>query len=208
MKLIIASPSPAARKARVALIEKGLAFEEVVDEPWNPTARAPEWNPLGTIPILLLDDGRALYDSRVILAWLDTLAPPALIPDDPAARIEALQVEALADGIADAAILLVLEEHRRPGMQSAEWQARQRRKLERGTAELARLLGEREHFVGDALTVADIAAASTLAYLDLRQPEFHWREAHPALAAFSDRMEARDSFARTRPYPQTIAPVG
>lgn len=208
MKLIIASPSPFARKVRVALIEKGLAFEEVMDEPWNPTAMAPGWNPLGTVPILLLDDGRALYDSRVIGAYVDTLAPPRLIPDDAPARIEALQTEAIADGMSDAAVLLVLEEHRRPGMQSAEWQARQRRKLERGAAELAGRLGDREHFVGDALTIADIAAAATLAYLDLRQPEFAWRAGHPNLVAFSERMEARESFRRTRPYAQSIAPVG
>lgn len=208
MKLVIASPSPYARKVRVALIEKGLAFEEIVDEPGSPTARAPEWNPLGTVPILLRDDGPPLYDSRVIEAWLDPLAPPALIPEDPAARIAVLQIEALADGIADAAVLLVLEEHRRPGMQSAEWQARQRRKLARGTAELARLLGDRPHFVGEALTIADIATAATLAYLDLRQPEFHWRDAHPNLAAFSDRMETRESFRRTRPHAQGIAQVG
>lgn len=208
MKLVIASPSPYARKVRVALIEKGLAFEEIMDEPWSPTARAAEWNPLGTVPVLLRDDGPALYDSRVIEAWLDPLAPPALIPEDPAARIAALEVEALADGIADAAVLLVLEEHRRPGMQSAEWQARQRRKLERGTAELARLLGDRPHFVGEALSIADIAAAATLGYLDLRQPEFHWRDAHPNLAAFSDGMETRESFRRTRPQAQSIAQVG
>ena len=208
MKLIIASPSPYARKVRVALIEKGLAFEEVMDEPWNPTATAPRWNPLGTVPILLLDDGQALHDSRVIEAYLDTVAPPPLIPEGPAARIEALQVEAIADGMSDAAVLLVLEEHRRPGMQSAEWQARQRRKLERGAAELARRLGDREHFVGDALTVADIAAAATLAYLDLRRPEFPWRAENPSLVAFSERMEARDSFQRTRPYAQAISPVG
>lgn len=208
MKLVIASPSPHARKIRVALIEKSLAFEEVMDEPWNPTAQAPQWNPLGTVPVLIRDDGSSLYDSRVIEAWLETLAPPALIPDDPAARIEALQVEALADGISDAAVLLVLEEHRRPGMQSAEWQARQRRKLARGAEELARRLGERPHFVGEALTIADIAAAAALGYLDLRQPEFHWRRAHPGLAAFSDRMDTRESFRRTRPHAQTIATVG
>jgi len=208
MQLVIASPSPFARKVRVALIEKGLAFEEVMDEPWNPGALAPQWNPLGTVPVLILDDGRAVCDSRVIEAFLETLAPPPLIPEEPAARIEALAVEALADGIADAAVLLVLEEHRRPGMQSAEWQARQRRKLERGTAELARLLAERDHFVGAALTVADIAAAVTLAYLDLRQPEFLWRPRWPNLVAFSERMEARESFGRTRPYAQSIAPVG
>lgn len=208
MKLVIASPSPYARKVRVALIEKGLAFEEIMDEPWNPAAIAPQYSPLGTVPVLILDDGRTLYDSRVIEAWLETLAPPALIPADPGPRIDALQIEAIADGIADAAVLLVLEEHRRPGMQSGEWQARQRRKLERGTAELARRLGGREHFAGGTLSIADIAAASTLAYLGLRQPEFSWRADYPSLAAFSDSMEARESFRRTRPYTQSIAPVG
>lgn len=208
MKLIIASPSPYARKVRVALIEKALAFEEVMDEPWGPAAMAPQWNPLGTVPILILDDGRALHDSRVIEAYLDTLAPPPLIAGDPAARIEALETEAIADGVADATVLLVLEEHRRPGMQSAEWQARQRRKLERGTAELSLRLGDERHFVGDALSIADIAAAATFAYLDLRQPEFPWRADHPNLAAFSERMEARESFRRTRPYAQSIAAMG
>jgi glutathione S-transferase len=208
MKLIIASPSPFARKVRVALIEKGLACEEVMDEPWSPAAVAPQWNPLGTVPSLVLDDGRALYDSRVIETFLDTLAPPALIPEDPAGRIEALQIESIADAMSDAAVLLVLEEHRRPGMQSAEWQARQRRKLERGAAELGNRLGDRQHFVGDALSIADIAVAATLAYLDLRQPEFAWRAGHPNLVAFSERMEARESFRRTRPYAQPIAAMG
>lgn len=208
MKLIIASPSPFARRARVALIEKGLDCEEIVDEPWNPGAIAPAHNPLGTVPILILDDGRTLYDTRVIEEYLETLAPPALIPADAAARIEALQTEALADGVADAVVLLVLEEHRRPGMQSGEWTARQRRKVEQGTAELARRLGDRAHFIGDALTVADVAAASTLAYLDLRLPEYAWRPAYPNLAAFSDAMEARESFRRTKLSAQPIAPVG
>ena len=208
MKLIIASPSPFARRARVALIEKGLAFEEVMDAPWNPGAVAPAHNPLGTVPVLILDDGRVLHDTRVIEEYLETLAPPALIPAEPGPRIEALQVEALADGVADAVVLLVLEEHRRPGMQSGEWTARQRRKVEQGTADLARRLGDRSHFVGEALTAADIAVAAALAYLDLRLPEFAWRPAYPNLVAFSDAMEARDSFRRTKPYAQAIAPVG
>ncbi len=208
MKLIIASPSPFARRARVALIEKGLDCEEIMDEPWNPGAIAPAHNPLGTVPVLILDDGRTLYDARVIGEYLDTLAPPPLIPAEPGPRIEALQTEALADGVADAVVLLVLEEHRRPGMQSGEWTARQRRKVEQGTVELARRLGDRAHFVGDTLTVADIAAASALAYMDLRLPEYAWRPAYPNLVAFSGAMEARESFSRTRPYAQTIAPVG
>ena len=209
MKLLIASPSPYARKVRIAMIEKGLPFEEVVDLPWNPDSAAPAHNPLGKIPVLLLDDGRSVYDSRVIIEFLETLdAPPTLIPAEPTARVEVRQIEALADGVCDAVVLTVLEDHRRPGMQSGEWLARQRRKIEQGTAALARLLGGREFFVGEALTLADVAAGAALGYLDLRAPEFHWRREWPRLAAFSDRMEARDSFARTTPYAQTIAPVG
>ena len=208
MKLIIASPSPFARQVRVALIEKGLPCQEIMDEPWNPGAIAPSHSPLGAVPILICEDGRPIYDTRVIVEYLETLAPPALIPAEPAARIEALQTAALADGVADAVVLLVLEEHRRPGMQSGEWTARQRRKVEEGTAGLARRLGDRAHFVGDALTVADIAAASALAYLDLRLPDYAWRPAHPNLAAFSEAMEARESFRRTRLSAQPIAPVG
>ncbi|HSF96316.1 MAG TPA: glutathione S-transferase N-terminal domain-containing protein [Thermohalobaculum sp.] len=209
MKLIIASPSPFARKARIALHEKGLPFEEVMDVPWNPDTVAPSHNPLGKIPVLILEDGSAIYDSRVIVEYLETLgAPPALIPADPAARIAARRIEALADGICDAVVLTVLEQSRREGLRSADWIARQRHKIALGTAELARLLGGRAFFVGEALTLADIAAGAALAYLDLRAPDYGWREQFPELAAFSARMEARQSFTRTRPYAQDIAPVG
>jgi len=209
MQLIIASPSPFARKVRIALHEKGLPFEEVMDVPWNPDTVTPAHNPLGKIPVLLLDDGRAIYDSRVIVEYLETLeAPPALIPADPAARVAVRQIEALADGICDAVVLTVLEENRKPGLQSGDWLARQRRKIELGTAELARLLGERQHFVGEALSLADIAAGAALAYLDLRLPAYLWRPDYPTLVAFSARMEARESFACSKPHAQKIAPVG
>jgi len=209
MKLIIASPSPFARKARIALIEKGLPFEEVMDVPWNSDAVAPAHNPLGKIPVLVLEDGRAIYDSRVIVEYLETLgAPPPLIPADPVARVAVRQVEALADGVCDAVVLVVLEQNRRAGLQSGDWMARQRHKVELGTAELSWLLGQGTHFVGEGLTLADIAAGAALAYLDLRLPEYRWRAGFPTLAAFSDCMEARESFARTKPYAQAIAPVG
>lgn len=209
MKLIIASPSPFARKVRIALHEKALPFEEVMDVPWNPETVAPAHNPLGKIPVLLLEDGRAFYDSRVIMEYLETLdLPPRLIPLDPQGRLDVRQIEALADGICDAVVLIVLEQARKPGLQSADWIARQTRKVALGVAELARLLGQGPHFHGETLTLADIAAGVALAYLDLRLPDHRWRPDFPALAAFSDRLEARPSFARTRPFAQTIAPVG
>jgi len=208
MKLVIASPSPFARKVRIALIEKRMRFEEVIDEPWTPSAVASTHNPLGKIPVLILDDGLPIYDSRVIIEYLETLGrPPALLPSEPAARVGVRQVEALADGICDAVVLTVMEQNRRPGHQSGDWVLRQRRKIERGTKELSRMLGAGDYFLGDALTLADIAAGSALGYLALRVPDFDWRDTYPNLDAFSRRMEERESFAKTRPAPQKISPV-
>ncbi|MDX1711186.1 MAG: glutathione S-transferase N-terminal domain-containing protein [Rhodovibrionaceae bacterium] len=209
MKLLIATPSPFARKVRVALHEKSLPFEEVVDTPWNPDSAAPDHNPLGKIPVLLTDDGQSLYDSSVILEYLDTLeAEPKLIPAEPQARIRARQIEALADGICDAVVLIVLEQSRKEGLRSRDWMTRQRRKVEHGVAALAGFLDSNTWFVGAGMSVADVAAGACLGYLDLRLPDFEWRGPYPQLAAFSERMEARESFKLCRPSAQTIAPVG
>lgn len=209
MQLIIARPSPFARKARIALLEKGIPFETIMDVPWNADTVAPAHNPLGKIPVLLLDDGTSVYDSRVIIDYLETLGrPPQLIPEDAVARLRHRQIEALADGVCDAVVLIVLENQRQPERRSADWIARQRRKIEAGTAEMARQLGEPEWPAGEEIGLADIAAGCMAAYLDLRLPEFPWRERHPNLAAFSDRLERRPSFQATRPEPQVITPLG
>ena len=128
MKLIIATPSPYARKARIALHEKALAFEEIIDVPWNTDTQTPDHNPLGKVPVLILDDGKTIFDSSVIVEYLDTLdAAPQLIPSDPASRVEVKQIEVLADGICDAVVLSVLEGMRPQAKQSSDWLARQRR---------------------------------------------------------------------------------
>lgn len=208
MELIIARPSPFARKVRVALHEKGIPFTERMDVPWSPDTATVEHNPLGKVPVLIEDDGRVFHDSSVILEYIETLGhDPALYPADPAARVAARQIETLAGGICDAVVLTVLEESRKPELQSADWRGRQMRKIAAGTAALERAVDGRAWFVGDAMTVADIAAGCAAAYMDLRRPDFAWRGGHPALAAFSDRMEARPSFAATRPEVQEIAPV-
>ncbi len=208
MQLVIATPSPFARKARVAMLEKGLAFETVVDNPWNPGARAPQLNPLGKIPVLLLDDGRTLVDSRVIVEYLETLGrPPALLPADPAARVAHRQIEALADGVCDAVVLTVLERSRAPGKQSADWIARQRAKVVSGVAALERELGRGTWFVGDAYGLADVAAGCMLGYLDLRLPELDWRATAPGLAAFAKRVFERPAFRQTTPSAQPIDEV-
>ena len=136
MKLIIATPSPFARKARIALLEKGLPHELAVQNPWQSAIAE---NPLGKVPALVLEEGRVVHDSSVIVEYLETLgAPPPLIPAAPAERVAHRQVEAIADGICDAVVLSVLERARE--VQSADWLARQRRKIVLGLDELERLL--------------------------------------------------------------------
>jgi glutathione S-transferase len=209
MKLVIAKPSPYARKARVALIEKRIPFETVIDAPWNPGTEAPSFNPLGKIPVLVLDDGRVVHDSKVIVEYLETLEqPPRLIPTDPLLRVAHKQIEATADGICDAVVLLVLERARAPGLQSTDWIARQLGKVKAGTKALAGELGGRQWFVGAELGLADIAVGCMLGYLDLRLPEFGWRSRYPNLVAFAERIFARPSFAATITEPQQIAEVG
>ena len=129
MKLIIAKPSPYARKARVALIEKAIEFETIVENPWLPDTGIADVNPLGKIPALVLDDGRVIHDSKVIIEYLETLnLPPALLPSLPDLRITHKQIEVIADGISDAIVLIRLEGTRPVAMQSSDWVRRQRKK--------------------------------------------------------------------------------
>ncbi len=126
MKLIAAPASPYSRKVRIVLAEKRIDYEMIVDSPLDPATRVPEFNPLGKIPVLVLDDDTTLFDSRVIVEYLDNASPVGrLIPDDTRQRIQVRRWEALADGCTDAAIAVVMEKRRPAGQQSAEWIARQ-----------------------------------------------------------------------------------
>jgi len=208
MKLLSATPSPYARKVRIALIEKGIPFELMTEAPWNPGTTAPKFNPLGKIPVLMLDDGRVVHDSKVIVEYLEMLGrPPQLLPSDPSLRLAHKQIEAMADGVCDAVVLIVLERSRAPALQSSDWVGRQLRKVEAGTRALGDELGERQWFVGAALGLADIAVGCMLGYLDLRLPEFDWRSRHANLVAFGERMFSRPSFAATIPVAQQITEV-
>ncbi len=197
MKLVVATPSPFARKARIALLEKQLPHEVLVQNPWQTRIEA---NPLGKVPALILDDGRVMHDSSVILEYLETLAaPPALIPADPALRVTHKQIEALADGICDAVVLIVIERARPADKQSADWIARQAAKI---PAALACL--EKEMEACGAFGLAHVAAGCALGYLDLRYPELDWRASHPGLKALAARLGERASFAATVPAPQDL----
>jgi len=206
LQLISATPSPYARKVRIALAEKGIPFELVTEVPWNSTTRTPQHNPLEKLPVLIFEDGSSVYESRYILEVIEAKWPtPPLVPDDPWERLAARKVEVIADGICDATVLLFWERHRPPGQQSAEWIARQRRKVDGGLRELARIAGTRDWLVGDRFGLAEICTGTVLRYLDVRFAEHPWRSQYPNLVALSARLEARPSFAATVPVPQVIA---
>lgn len=200
--LISATPSPYARKVRIALIEKGIPFTLQTEVPWHGTTATPAYNPLEKLPVLVLPDGTGVYESRFILEWLEVKHPtPRLLPDTPEEVLAARQFEVIADGVCDAVVLLFFEKRREAP--SAEWMARQQRKVEGGVRALAERAGD-GFLVGGRFGLADIAVGTLLRYLSVRYPEFDWVERYPALAAMSARLEARPSFAATVPVPQTI----
>ena len=200
MKLIASPTSPYVRKVRIALAEKRIEYALVLDSPWTPGNTVAAINPLGKIPVLVLDDGTALFDSRVIVEYLDTVSPVTrLIPEPSRQRIAVRRCEALADGICDAAAAIVLEHQRPAPQQSGEWIERQQAKIVLGLKELAQDLGEKPWCCGESYSLADIAAGCALGYLDLRQPELGWRAEYHHLALLADKLATRPSFADTAP---------
>jgi glutathione S-transferase len=206
MKLLSATPSPYARKVRIALAEKGLAFELVTEVPWDRDATAPRYNPLGKLPVLILDDGGTVFESHYILEWLEAKYPePALVPRDVDGRLAARRLEVIADGVCDATVLTLFECMRGEGC-SASWLKRQRRKIEAGTVALAQAVRPGATYVlGETFGLADIATGTVLGYLELRLPEFEWKAAHPHLAEWFARISERPSFATTRPQAQRFS---
>jgi glutathione S-transferase len=202
MKLIASYTSPYARKVRIALADKKIEYDFVEASPFAPDTTVPAHNPLGKVPVLLLDDGTALFDSRVIVEYLDTVSPVSrLIPEPNRQRIAVKRWEALADGICDAAVAIVLESKRPLRQQSKDSLERQRAKIDRGVKELANELGERSWCNGEAYSLADIATGCALGYLDLRHPGIDWRTAYPNLVKLAERLAKRPSFAETVPPP-------
>jgi glutathione S-transferase len=199
MKLLASKTSPYARKVRVVLAEKRLPFEFVEENAWNADTRVPQFNPLNKVPVLVLDDGTCLYDSSVISEYLDALGPGALIPPQGLDRARVRRDEALGNGVADAGIAIFLERKRDAARQDPGWIARQRGKIDAGIAALAAELGNKPFLRGEAMSLGDISCACALLWLEFRLPEIAWRSQYPALKAWIERLEARASFAQTRP---------
>jgi glutathione S-transferase len=185
---------------RIVLAEKKIEYELIIDSPGDPATKVPQYNPLGKIPVLVLEDDTTLFDSRVIVEYLDNASPVArLIPDDTRARIQVRRWEALADGCTDAANAVVVEKRRPAEKQSAEWIARQQGKIDRALKAMADELGARAWCAGDHYTLADIAVGSALGYLDFRMQDINWRKEYPNLAKLSEKLNKRASFVDTVP---------
>lgn len=201
MKLIGSYTSPFVRKVRVVLAEKKIETEFAIDSPWTPDSGVPDINPLGKIPVLLLDDGTPLFDSRVIVEYLDNVTPNnKLMPAPNRERMEVKRWEALADGLLDAALASFLEGKRPEKKQDPEWVARQQAKVRRTLDYMAGELGENPWCMGTHFSLADIAVGVALGYLDFRFPESDWRAAHPGLARIFEKLMQRPSFAETVPH--------
>lgn len=200
MKLIASRTSPFARKVRIVAAEKRIDFELVIDNPWAPDTHVPDFNPLGMVPVWVLEDGKTLYDSRVIVEYLDGISPVShLIPSDPRSRIAVKRFEALADGICDVAALAHLERKRPAEQRSQDWIDRQLGKIQAALAALASDMGMKNWCMGDFFTLADIATGCALGYLDFRFPDLDWRRAQPHLSEYYDRIMQRQTFADTVP---------
>ena len=164
MKLIGSLASPYVRKVRVVMAEKKLDYQLVLEDVWAPDTTILQSNPLGKVPCLLMEDGGAMFDSRVIVEYLDTLTPVGkLIPAHGRERAEVKSWEALADGVSDAAILIRLEKNQRPvELQSDAWIARQMDKVNAGLKAMSSGLGEAAFCSGNHLTLADISVLAVL----------------------------------------------
>lgn len=201
MKLFASLASPYARKVRIVLSEKRMDCELQLVDITQPDHAALVHNPLGKIPVLLLDDGMPLYDSRVIVEFLDNISPiRRLIPKGNRERIAVRRWEALADGVLDAAVLVRAESLRPKNEQNANWMARQLGKAERGLAQMAVELGDRNWCHYDRYTLADIALGCCLGWLDFRKPGgIDWSSKHPMLARHFAKLSKRAAFVETAP---------
>jgi len=201
MKLIGSHTSPFARKVRIVLAEKKIEYDFVIDSPWLEDSKVPDINPLGKIPVLLLDDETPLFDSRVIVEYIDNVTPNnKLFPAPNRERTEVKRWEALADGICDAAATAFLEAKRPKGQKSADWIKRQHDKIMRSLEFMTEELGEKPFCMGTHISMADIAVGTALGYLNFRFADINWQESHANLGKLYAKLMLRPSFTDTAPH--------
>lgn len=199
MKLIGSYTSPFVRKISVMLLEKGITFEFINEQPYNAVNGVAQYNPLGKVPALITDEGEVWFDSPIIAQYIELLAiAPALLPTEPVAVLKIRQLEALADGIMDAALVSVRELARPVEQQSQSELLRQREKVSQGLDTLERYLQEGTLSV-DTLNLATIAIACAIGYLNFRHVSPGWCVNRPLLVKLVENLFQRESFARTEP---------
>ena len=200
MKLLASKTSPYARKVRIAFAEKKIEYTLVEQNPWEAGNILGDHNPLGKVPVLVLEDGTNLFDSRVIVEYIDLVSPVSrLIPEPTRQRILVKRWEALGDGLMDAAVSARQEALRSKRQQSDAHLERQLGKMRAAVDTMARDLGERSWCNGEAYSLADIATGVALGYLDFRHPELAWRDNAPNLARLLQKLSKRPSFEHTHP---------
>jgi glutathione S-transferase len=202
MKLIGSLTSPYVRKVRVVLAEKKLDYNFVLEDVWGSDAILAS-NPLGKVPCLVMEGGEAVFDSRVIVEYVDTLSPVGrLIPSSGRERVEVRTWEALADGLLDAAVSARMErtwKHRDDAQRCQAWIDRQFTRVTAALKSISQGLGEKPFCAGNHFSLADIAVGCALLWLDFRFPEIAWRADYPNVARLVDKLAARPSFADTMP---------
>ncbi|MBI5279943.1 MAG: glutathione S-transferase N-terminal domain-containing protein [Burkholderiales bacterium] len=203
MKLIGATTSPYVRKVRVVMAEKKLDYQFVLEDVWSADTTIMQSNPLGKVPCLVMEGGEALFDSRVIVEYLDTLSPVGkLIPAVGRERAEVKTWEALADGVLDALILARMEANwggRTKAQRSPAWIDRQMAKTQASLKAMSQGLGDKPFCAGIYLSLADIAVGCALGYLDFRFADIDWRTPYPNLAKLYEKLAQRPSFVDTKP---------
>jgi glutathione S-transferase len=202
MKLIGSLTSPYVRKVRIVMAEKKLDYQFEQADVWG-SDDILESNPLGKVPCLVMEGGEAVFDSRVIVEYLDARSPLArLIPEPNRERTEVRTWEALADGILDAAILARLEASwpgRSAEQRSPAWIERQMTSVHAALEAISTGLADKPWCSGIHMTLADIAVGCALGYLDFRFPQIGWRGDYANLARLADKLNARNSFIDTAP---------
>ena len=202
MKLIGSATSPYVRKVRIVMAEKKLDYQFVLEDVWAQNSTMSASNPLGKVPCLVMEAGEAIFDSRVIVEYLDTLSPVGkLIPVQGRERAEVKTWEALADGVMDAALLARLEATwagRAAGQRSDAWIARQMDKIDKALQAMNKGLGEKAYCSGVHFSLSDVAVGCALDYLDFRFAEIDWRKTHPKLAKLQEKLTQRPSFVETQ----------
>jgi len=200
MKLYYSASSPFVRKCLICAhelkVRDRIELAPAAPHPVNRDRSVVEHNPLGKIPTLITDDGEALYDSKVICEYLNSLGDGHLLPAAGPRRWHALVDQALADGILDAAVLTRYETVARPeSLRWNDWISGQLEKVRSGLADFE----QRASALAGRLDIGVITLGCALGYLDFRFASLSWRDEHPGLAGWYLEMAQRESFAATQP---------